>query len=278
MSGKSVSGHREEVAAGRRFPFGKNWKSFLARLDDDRIGEACRSLQELLGVASLEGKSFLDVGSGSGLSSLAAMRLGAQETLSFDYDPDSVACTREVRRRYFPGDERWRILEGSVLDKEFLSSMGRFDIVYSWGVLHHTGAMWRAIENTLPLVKPAGLLAIAIYNDQGWKSLAWRGIKRLYCRVPRVLRPAIFLPAFLFYELKGMATGGGGLFASWRGCGPRGMSRLHDWIDWMGGYPFEVARPEEVSAYLGDRGFHAVKYVACKGSGNNEFVFRSPAG
>lgn len=275
----TVSGHREEVAAGRRFPFGKNWKSFLARLDDDRVGEACRSLRELLELASLEGKTFLDVGSGSGLSSLAAMRLGAQEILSFDYDPDSVACTREVKRRYFPEDGRWRILEGSVLNKDFLASLGRFDIVFSWGVLHHTGSMWQAIDNTLSLIKPGGLLAIAIYNDQGWKSTSWRRIKRLYCGAPRVLRPAFFLPAFFFYELKGMAARGlhgEGLFASWRGRGPRGMSRLHDWIDWMGGYPFEVAQPEEVSAFLRDRGLHPVKFVACTGSGNNEFVFRSP--
>ena len=108
MSTGTVSGHQEEVAAGRRFPFGKNWKSFLARLDDDRVNDACHSLRELLGLASLEGKTFLDVGSGSGLSSLAAMQLGARETLSFDYDPDSVSCTREVKRRYSPGDGRWR--------------------------------------------------------------------------------------------------------------------------------------------------------------------------
>ncbi len=279
MSTGTVSGHREEVAAGRRFPFGKNWKSFLARLDEDRVGEACRSLAELLRADTFQGRKFLDVGSGSGLFSLAAMRLGADEVCSFDYDPASVECARELKRRYHPEDARWRILEGSVLDLAFLKSLGRYDIVYSWGVLHHTGAMWTAIGNVLPLVAPGGQLAVAIYNDQGWKSEAWRWVKHAYCWVPRLLRPVLFLPIPLWYELKGTAAEllrGRSPFDSRHDQSARGMNRWHDWIDWLGGYPFEVARTEEVSGFFRDRGFQLEKLVSCHGSGNNEFVFRSP--
>src|SRR5467141_2182790 len=155
----------EEILGGKRFAFGENWARFLALLDDQRIRDAEESLRSKLGVQSLAGRSFLDVGSGSGLFSLAARRLGAR-VHSFDYDPQSVACTRLLRDRFFPGDADWKINQGSVLYAGYLATLGRFDVVYSWGVLHHTGAMWAALKNVTTLVAPGGLLYLAIYNDQ----------------------------------------------------------------------------------------------------------------
>src|SRR5437868_7530339 len=128
------------------YEFGKNWTRFLKEVDDSRIKEAETSLRRMLETESLAGKSFLDIGSGSGLFSLAARRLGAR-VHSFDYDPQSVACALELRRRYFDGDADWTIEEGSALDADYVRSLGAFDVVYSWGVLHHTGAMWEALAN-----------------------------------------------------------------------------------------------------------------------------------
>src|SRR2546423_4135246 len=141
-----MSSHAIEIAQGARFEFGKNWSRFLAELDDRRIARAEESLREMLEITDLRGKNFLDVGSGSGLFSLAARRLGAR-VHSFDYDPQSVACTRELRRRFFPDDAQWQVEEGSALDEKFVRALGTVDVVYSWGVLHHTGAMWRALEH-----------------------------------------------------------------------------------------------------------------------------------
>src|SRR6476661_7748990 len=137
--------HAEEVAKHERFKFGENWSAFLARLNDERVAQAEASLRDMLETDTLAGKRFLDAGSGSGLFSLAARRLGAT-VHSFDYDPASVACTRELKRRYFPEDPSWTVDEASVLDKAYLAGLGQFDIVYSWGVLHHTGAMWEALD------------------------------------------------------------------------------------------------------------------------------------
>ena len=274
------SDHASEIAAGDRFAFGRNWQGFLDRLDEDRIREATRSLEELLGSNPLREKRFVDVGSGSGLFSLAAMRLGAGEVCSFDYDPSSVACTKELKRRYFPEDARWRIFEGSVLDGAFLRSLGRFDVAYSRGVLHHTGEMWKALDNVRSLVGSGGRLALAIYNDQGARSGRWRRIKKLFCRTPRQFRAALFFPIPLFYELKWMAADlvhGKMPFATWRRQSARGMNPWYDWIDWLGGYPFEVARPEDIFDFYRRHGFRLERLVTCQGGwANNEFVFHAP--
>src|SRR5436305_7602592 len=156
-----MSSHALEVGSGARFEFGENWARFLELLDDGRIARAEESLKAMLEVESLAGRSFLDIGSGSGLFSLAARRLGAR-VHSFDFDPQSVACTRELRRRFFNEDPTWTIDEASALDEDYVRALGLFDVVYSWGVLHHTGQMWRALENARLPVAAGGKLFIAI--------------------------------------------------------------------------------------------------------------------
>jgi 2-polyprenyl-6-hydroxyphenyl methylase/3-demethylubiquinone-9 3-methyltransferase len=267
-----VMHHVEE----RRFEFGENWSRFLEVLNDTRIQKAEESLKQMLKVSTLRGRTFLDIGSGSGLFSLAARRLGAR-VHSFDYDKRSVACTRELKRRYCTDDKEWTIEEGSVLDETYMRSLGQFDVVYSWGVLHHTGAMWRAFEHVVPLVKQGGALFLAIYNDQDGTSRRWRMIKRLYNTLPHILRPFISVPIILIYEgryatmdlLKGHNPLGSWIHSN----GARGMHKVYDWIDWIGGYPFEVAKPEQVFEFYRDRGFHLVTLKTCGGRGCNEFVF-----
>ena len=152
--------HALEVTRGERFEFGRNWSNFLKVVDEEKIDQAVASLRRLLGVETLSGSTFLDVGSGSGLFSLAAYRLGAR-VRSFDYDAQSVACTMEMRRRFASAAADWTVERGSVLDQAYLTSLGKSDYVYSWGVLHHTVSMWTALENVGSLVAPGGTLAIA---------------------------------------------------------------------------------------------------------------------
>lgn len=273
--------HELEVGRGERFEFGKNWASFLKCLDERRIQRAEKSLLDMLGLSSLQGKTFLDIGSGSGLFSLAARRLGAK-VHSLDYDPQSVACTRHLKETYFANDPDWKVEEGSVLDEAYIRSLGHFDIVYSWGVLHHTGNMWRAIEYATIPVKDQGLLYIAIYNDQGSWSRRWLRIKRVYNRLPGPLRlpyAAIVMgireiPA-IFWALIKLSPGRYvSKWTSYADTSMRGMSYGHDLIDWVGGYPFEVAKPEQIFEFLKERRFRMERLLTWAGGlGCNMYVF-----
>jgi len=265
----------DEIREGRRFTFGNNWRRYLAVLDEDRIRTAEQSLQELLNCGSLSGKTFLDIGSGSGLFSLAAKRCGAR-VHSFDFDPASVACARDLKERYFPLDETWTVEEGSILDGPVVRALPSCDIVYSWGVLHHTGAMWQALENAALPVKPGGILCIALYNDQGWRSKAWTVVKRIYCsgRVGRLLTLAAFVPYFIVTGLISDLLKGMNPLTRYREYRKqRGMSVVRDWLDWLGGYPFEVAKPQDVVTFYKRKGFTLKKLTKCGSNGNNEFVF-----
>jgi glycosyltransferase involved in cell wall biosynthesis/2-polyprenyl-3-methyl-5-hydroxy-6-metoxy-1,4-benzoquinol methylase len=275
--------HGADVAVdGDRFAFGKNWLRFLTVLDEERILRAEVSLLTMLKESTLEGRRFLDIGSGSGLFSLAARRLGAT-VHSFDLDPESVRCALELRRRFFGRDARWRIEQGSALDRGYLESLGQFDVVYSWGVLHHTGRMYEALENAALPVAPRGKLFVAIYNDLGSRTNRWRVIKRTYNRLPRVMRPAFTavaaapneVRAFAGACLKGEALG---YLRSWKAVGERGMSRWRDIVDWVGGYPYEAATPEQIFDFYEARGFR-LETLKCGGVGLgcNEFVFTRDA-
>jgi SAM-dependent methyltransferase len=272
------SAHSLEIERGERFGFGDNWLQLFRLIDENRIQQSEASLARMLRLPQLTGRTFLDIGCGSGLSSLAARRLGAT-VRAFDFDPHSVACARELRRRYALDDPDWIIEEGSVLDADYLARLGTFDIVYSWGVLHHTGRLWDAMAAACSAVAPMGRLFVAIYNDLGSSSTRWRWIKRTYNRLPAALRPLWTVGAIAPGEMKAMLRACAALrpsdyIRSWTGYNERGMNRWRDIVDWVGGYPYEVATPEQVFDFCQARGFTLLSmHCGGVGLGCNEFVF-----
>lgn len=269
-----------DVQTGARFKFGANWIRFLEVLSDERISAAEKSLTEMMEGENFQGIRFLDAGSGSGLSSLVARRLGAKVT-SFDFDPQSVACTEELKRRYFADDPEWIIERASILEGDSFTHLGSFDVVYSWGVLHHTGAMWLGLENMISAVAPGGRLFVAIYNDQGWKSHCWWLIKFIYNKTPRILQPvyAYTLGAvvttlnLIKYTIKLRPMMAIAPLIGYQRS--RGMSVTHDLIDWIGGFPYEFATFEVIQNYMEARGFQLQKGKRAQSLGCHEMIFRS---
>jgi 2-polyprenyl-3-methyl-5-hydroxy-6-metoxy-1,4-benzoquinol methylase len=264
-----------------RFTFGANWQSYVASgLTPARIVSAGTSLRRLLGVNNLCGKTFLDIGCGSGLFSLAACLLGAKRVVAFDYDIQSVATSQAVRERAGIDTGRWEIFQGSILDDALVAQLDQADVVYSWGVLHHTGAMWRALDHAASLVRPGGQLAIAIYNRQDrliGGSAMWWHIKRAYNHAPAAARRAMEALYAAALGASDLARTGDPLrtYRTYRSNTERGMDYWHDVRDWLGGFPYEYASIDEIVAYFQTRLAFDVEYTsASSGAGCNEFMFR----
>jgi 2-polyprenyl-6-hydroxyphenyl methylase/3-demethylubiquinone-9 3-methyltransferase len=266
-----------------RYGFGANWASFVANaMNERRVANAVESMKRLLGTGTLEGRTFLDIGCGSGLFSLAACLLGADRVVSFDYDPDSVSTALSLRERHQVPEARWTVLRGSVLDERFLATLEPADVVYSWGVLHHTGAMWKAIDAATGRVRPGGRLAISIYNKVERfpdSSTMWWKIKRYYNHAPGVVRRLMewaYVSRFVAVRLVSLRNPFAAL-SDESGEGRRGMDYWHDMRDWLGGFPYEFATAGEVFEYLHQHhGMVLEALRTCDGNVCNEFVFRRP--
>jgi 2-polyprenyl-6-hydroxyphenyl methylase/3-demethylubiquinone-9 3-methyltransferase len=251
------------------FKFGENWASFSKNLDEARIEEAKQSLKKLFGEHKLTGKSFLDIGCGSGLFSIAAARLGACPVLGLDVDPVSVSTSQSNAARWLADSSEISFRQLSVLDAGQMRALGTFDVVYSWGVLHHTGEMTSALMNAAERVSADGDLMIAIYNRH-WSSLPWKWIKWLYNHAGKVgqrLLVWVFVP--VIFLAKWLVTLRNPLRMQ------RGMDFMHNIVDWVGGYPYEYASVEEMKAMLGTLGFEVLRVFPAKvPTGCNEFVCR----
>lgn len=250
-------------------------KSFSGLIDHETIRLAEERMASFLGTRDFSARTFLDIGCGSGLHSLVALRFGTKEVTAIDVDPDSVSTTRALL------EESWQVPNYSVrelsvfdLDK---ADIGEFDIVYSWGVLHHTGDMSRAIVTSAKHVRPEGLFAVALYGKTRYCTL-WKHIKRWYVNAsaPSQARAErIYVRLFGWYLLlRGKSLSAH--IANYNR--KRGMDFYHDVRDWIGGYPYESITPAELTRLLTPLGFELVKQNVHRrsglfGSGNDEYLF-----
>ena len=233
------------------FSFGANWQDYLRTVAEASIQSARTDIEKWLGTTSMTGETVLDIGCGSGVHSLVFCRMGARRILSMDVDPLAVEATRTLRRR--EGEPRnWEIIEGSILDEALSSGLGVFDTVYAWGVLHHTGALWEALENACRLVAPGGRLWLALYAEGPNYERDLR-IKKEYNASSGFGKKIMVyhrIGQLMWRRLRGRQNP-----LRWNQKKERGMNVYHDIIDWLGGLPYEVAHPERVTQFLCERGF-----------------------
>lgn len=256
------------------FSFGRNWSDYVTTVQAAEIDLARKDLETWLGAETVRGRTVLDIGSGSGIHSMAFLAMGAAVVRSFDIDPHSVAATRSMWEKAGRPDV-WTVGEGSVLDTAFLTTLDRFDLVYSWGVLHHTGAMWEALGNAAGLVKPGGRLFIALYA-KGPRYPADLALKRRY-NASSPLGKRIMVARWIANLMLQRVFRFKNPFA-WNEKRIRGMNVYHDLIDWLGGLPYEVAGDDETLGFFRRRGFVLERIHAAPEGGCSTFVFSLPAG
>jgi predicted RNA methylase len=260
------------------FAFGKNWASYAALIDEPQIEEAKKGLLRLIPEPEFKGRSFLDIGCGSGLHALAAAKLGVSRIMAMDIDPDSVATCRAVLTNQNVSIP-WHADTMTVFNLD-RAREGTFDIVYSWGVLHHTGNMWEAVAKAASIVAPNGLLAVALYRKTRLDPF-WKLEKRLYAHAPQIVQSVVRSAYVAAFRLGKLATGGDfhKHVANYKSS--RGMDFYHDAHDWLGGYPYETTLASEVESKLAGLGFKAERVFARPisngifGSGCDEYVYRS---
>ena len=259
-----------------RFSFGANWTSFNFISGPQQLEYSKLHLENLIGTKSIANVKIIDIGSGSGLHAQSFLELGAKFVKCIDIDRESVQTTIDRLNAY--SADTWSVEIADILDIEVVERE-KYDVVFSWGVLHHTGNLFLALQNASNFCKPGGLLVLAIYRKT-WLCNFWKLEKRLYNNCPLFFRRIIDLA---FASLI--------LIAKWiLGTSPRthiqeyskrrGMDFMTDIRDWLGGFPYESANPKQIENILADKGFFLLhsnirkRQIGFFGSGCNEYVFQ----
>ncbi|HWN10328.1 MAG TPA: class I SAM-dependent methyltransferase [Pyrinomonadaceae bacterium] len=254
------------------FSFGENWRSYVDTVDEGSLKRASSAIEEWLTSDQISGRTVLDIGCGSGIHSLCFHRMGAKQLVSVDVDPKSVESTRLMWNRA-GSPANWHVVHGSILDDDFTAALGKAEIVYSWGVLHHTGAMWNAIDKAASRVEKGGKFLIAIYV-KGPKYPEHLELKQSYNRASRLGKKLMVWQSVAKIMRDRWHMGLNPL--AWNEKYDRGMDVYHDIVDWLGGLPYEVASSDEIVAFCTERGFVLEKLHELPEGGNNTYLFSLP--
>ena len=176
----------EQLINDTRDSFNFQWgdiKEGTALLSDpDFVKNAAGLVEEYTGLPRdwFKGKRVLDAGCGNGRWSATFCALGAEVT-SFDISDHGVAETREACTGGTVTVLKHNVLEPLPFDDTF-------DLVWSYGVLHHTGDTWTGFQNLLPAVAGDGYFFLMLYGEpRAWVPGEFRELN-LYQRMRGTLR------------------------------------------------------------------------------------------
>lgn len=271
----TVKASNENMTKGsERFWFGRNWHGFIKRnFSEERAETAKNKILGFMGRTSLKELDMLDIGCGSGLHSYAAWKAGARRVHSFDYDENSVSAAKllwEIAGK----PANWTIERGDALDKKYMDSLGKWNFVYSWGVLHHTGAMWEAVRNAQACVTEGGQFYIALYaSDVQPEAEMWLRVKQAYVKSGwlgrrgwelwyvwnHILGRRITRLPTLFHRMYTYKVN-------------RGMDLFTDIRDWLGGWPMEFAADQDTVNLLERECGFTLRNIST-GEACSEFLF-----
>jgi len=257
----------------KKFSFGKNWQNFNKNITNKNINNSIKYFKNFTKFVNLKNKTFIDVGCGSGINSLLAIKLNAKKVLSIDIDENSVSACKLLRKKYKISNKNWIIKQVSILDTSKIKKLGKFDFIYSWGVLHHTGDMNKAFDNLFLLAKKKSYIYVSIYNKY-LTSNTWKIIKYFYASSNNFIKKImekIYITIYYIglnlnkYSIKEYKKS----FVL-----KRGMSFRHDIIDWLGGYPYEYLSFEDLSAIFFKKGYSILSFKKSNGVGCNEIFVK----
>lgn len=256
-----------------KFSFGRNWKEFIeVNFSEERVNVSKKHILSFLKLNDLKGKYVLDIGCGSGLSSLAMFRSGVEKLVSFDLDPEAVETTFKLKE-LSGNPSNWEVFQGSILDDQLIKKIVPADIVYSWGVLHHTGKMWEAVENASKLIKSGGCFYLALYTTTT-DSDYWLKVKKIYNSISEEEKVWMQHWYIVNYTMLPTRLAGGdpaSIIEQYKK--NRGMDFFTDIKDWLGGYPFEHASIEEVKSFVKNK--LKLELINIKtGEANTEYLLR----
>ena len=262
----------------KNFSFWKNWQNFLKKINDENIDKAKEIILKFLWDENIiKWNTIIDFWSWSWLMSLAFLELWVKEIISIDIDDYSIECAEYLREKYKYNKKKWKILKGSVLDENFIKSLPKVDMLYSWWVIHHTWDMWKWLDLMLNLIKDNWYFYTAIYNDSNfileWTSKFWLKEKRIYSKY-KFLR-YIIKPIYTFYYITWLIIHWinpikyikNYSFSRW-------MSFWNDIEDWLGWYPYEYATFDEIQSFFEKNNYKLLNSKKVRSIWCNEFLFK----
>ncbi|MFQ6107920.1 MAG: class I SAM-dependent methyltransferase [Candidatus Aminicenantales bacterium] len=210
-------------------------------------------------------KSVLDAGCGTGVFSIIFARMGALSVVGIDISKRSLE--RAQRQADQLGLQNATFQKVNMLRLPFTDAC--FDIVWSWGSVHHTADPFGCLAELIRVLKPGGSLLVAVYRRTGLTFLH-ETLRKGLIRLPS----KYWIPFSRFLSL--VAAPGISLFKK-RDKSRKGEKLEQLLFDWFFVPIRHSYLPEEIKSFLVKRGLVIKKYLPFSGRFNStsNFIFKA---